>query len=114
MENTNIIEKYKEKLPKHDKILEILHFNDVYNIEERISGDVKAGAARFVTALNTYNQKQDKLILFSGDLFFPSFLSDINNGQQMVIPFNKMNVDVSCLGNHELEHGLEVAEGLIA
>ena len=56
--------------------LEILHFNDVYNIEEK-SGDangpdkIRAGAARFVTAFDEYNSK-DKLVLFSGDLFFPS------------------------------------------
>ena len=28
------IEWYKEFLPKHTKSLEIIHFNDVYNIEE--------------------------------------------------------------------------------
>ena len=48
---SNKIEFYKEFLPKHNKKLEILHFNDVYNIEERKSGHIKAGAARFVTAL---------------------------------------------------------------
>ena len=55
--------------------LEILHFNDVYNIEEKQGGDennkIRAGAARFVSAFDQYNSK-DKLVLFSGDLFFPS------------------------------------------
>ena len=74
---------------------------------------LQLSAARFVTALNEYNINKDKLTLFSGDLFFPSFLSDINNGQQMVLPFNRMNVDVSCLGNHEVEYGIELAEKLI-
>jgi NDP-sugar pyrophosphorylase family protein len=60
--------------------LEIIHFNDVYNIEQRESEDlIKAGAARFVKALDTYGSK-DKLVLFSGDLFFPSNLSNFYNG----------------------------------
>jgi hypothetical protein len=39
-------------LPAHQKKLEVLHFNDVYNLEERETGAVKAGAARFVAALD--------------------------------------------------------------
>ena len=31
----------------------------------------------------------------------------------MIKPFNRMNVDVSCLGNHELETGIEEAVNLI-
>ena len=31
----------------------------------------------------------------------------------MILPFNKMNVDVSCIGNHELDHGLDVASNLM-
>ena len=52
MENTNI-EWYKSNLPKSEKKLEILHFNDVYNLEERTDGNpIIAGAARFVTAFD--------------------------------------------------------------
>ena len=63
-----------------------MHFNDVYNIEEK-SGDgnkpdrIRAGAARFVSAFDQYNSKE-KLVLFSGDLFFPSnrkFKTDLTN-----------------------------------
>ena len=93
--------------------LEIIHFNDVYNIEEhKDSTDIKAGSSRFVTALDQYNSK-DKLVLFSGDLFFPSHLSNHYNGCQMIKPFNRMNVDISCLGNHELDKGQIVAKELI-
>ena len=31
----------------------------------------------------------------------------------MVKPFNHMNVDVSCLGNHELDFGIEKCKELI-
>ena len=100
-------------MPKHNKLLEIIHFNDVYNIEEtEDSGPIKAGAARFVTALDQYNSK-DKLVIFSGDVFSPSNLSTFYEGEQMVLPFNRMNVDISCLGNHELDFGIEKAEALI-
>ena len=94
--------------------LEILHFNDVYNIEERVTDEpIKAGAARFVTALDEY-RSAEKLVLFSGDLFYPSNLSNFYKGKQMIKPFNRMNVDISCLGNHELDNGCENAKQLIA
>ena len=31
----------------------------------------------------------------------------------MIVPFNRMNVNVSCIGNHELDHGYEVARALM-
>ena len=50
--------------------LTILHFNDVYNLEE---GNIEpvGGVARFKTALESFSDL-DPLILFSGDLFQPS------------------------------------------
>ena len=86
----------------------------MYNIEERVTDEpIKAGASRFVTALNEY-RSAEKLVLFSGDLFYPSNLSNFYKGKQMIMPFNRMNVDISCLGNHELDNGCENAKQLIA
>ena len=51
----------------------ILHFNDVYNIEEKKKEPV-GGAARFKTALESFRDTEP-LILFSGDLFEPSLCS---------------------------------------
>jgi 5'-nucleotidase len=114
MEDQNSFESYKRNLPSHSKKLEILHFNDVYNIEGNDeANEVVAGAARFVSALDKYGSK-DKLVIFSGDLFFPSNFSTFFHGEQMLVPFNRMNVDISCLGNHEVDEGIEVAEKLIA
>ena len=48
----------------------IIHFNDVYNIEEQASEPV-GGAARFKTAVKQL-AGLDPLILFSGDAFNPS------------------------------------------
>ena len=55
--------------PAAEKIT-ILHFNDVYNIEER-SEEPVGGAARMKTALKQYTDK-NPLILFSGDALAPS------------------------------------------
>ena len=48
----------------------ILHFNDVYNIEDRESEPV-GGAARFQTKLKSF-QDRNPLKFFSGDAFNPS------------------------------------------
>lgn len=34
-------------------------------------------------------------------------------GEQMIYPFENFNVDISCLGNHELDMGIDHAEVLI-
>jgi 5'-nucleotidase len=49
-------------------MIKIVHFNDVYDIEEE---NGIGGVARFYTALKKHSQ-DDPLILFSGDLFSPS------------------------------------------
>ena len=53
---------------KNDNLLNIIHFNDVYDIEPENN---KGGVARFFTALQKYSTK-NPLILFSGDVFSPS------------------------------------------
>ena len=65
---------HKENLLLDDcdsKKFTIYHFNDVYNIE---SGKLepKAGAARFLTALNYLNIESPGFVLFSGDALSPS------------------------------------------
>ena len=96
-------------------IAQILHFNDVYDIEGRSPTDdpleVIAGSARYKRAFDLYRSKE-KLVIFSGDLFFPSSLSTHFLGEQMIVPFNALNVDVSCIGNHELDNGIEHAAQL--
>lgn len=101
-----------------DKIINILHFNDVYNIEERdhpAHGDSPAlcpGAARFVTAMESRGSDQH-LVLFSGDLFAPSNLGAHFKGEQMIEIFKRLNVAVTCLGNHDTDYGLAKMSELI-
>ena len=52
------------------QVVTIIHFNDVYNIEER-EAEPKGGAARFVTAIKSRGDL-NPMVLFSGDAFAPS------------------------------------------
>jgi len=65
--------------------IELLHFNDVYNIEDRqvevkeLKGEKKEYeynpiTARFVTAMKKYDCG-NKIVSFGGDLFSPSLMS---------------------------------------
>jgi hypothetical protein len=53
------------------KTLKIVHFNDVYNVDPN-NIEPKAGAARFLTAVNILKNEYPCLVLFSGDCFSPS------------------------------------------
>ena len=77
--------------PSEEKKLKILHFNDVYNLEERKEEPV-GGAARFITALHSFKD-ENPLILFSGDIFSPSQLSPIKKGKHMMPFFELAKID---------------------
>lgn len=69
-ENTSVI--------SVDKRVNIIHFNDVYNIESS-TAEPAAGAARFITAIESLVDKTDAsdpntstIVLFSGDAISPS------------------------------------------
>lgn len=51
--------------------LSILHYNDVYNIDSSSTTEPIGGAARFCTAIKSF-QNLNPLVLFSGDAFSPS------------------------------------------
>eukprot|EP01017_Pseudomicrothorax_dubius_P040147 TRINITY_DN6243_c0_g1_i3.p1 TRINITY_DN6243_c0_g1~~TRINITY_DN6243_c0_g1_i3.p1 ORF type:complete len:534 (+),score=93.50 TRINITY_DN6243_c0_g1_i3:119-1720(+) len=78
MENT------KEKL-------HILHFNDAYSIQEYPAGEVLGGCPRFVGAINSFESVKP-LKFTSGDLFSPSDLSLIFEGDHMVPALNEMHL----------------------
>ncbi|GLC44409.1 hypothetical protein PLESTB_000472700 [Pleodorina starrii] len=87
--------------------LTILHFNDVYNIEEQ-AREPKGGAARLCAKVNEFRESgANPLVLFSGDCYNPSLMSTITLGKQMVPVLNKLNVNVACIGNHDFDYGLE-------
>ena len=64
-----------------------------------------------MTALDHYRGEvggeAECLTLFSGDMLGPSIISSVVEGEQHVKPFNAMKVDAACIGNHELDFGID-------
>lgn len=86
--------------------IEILHFNDVYEVEARAREPV-GGVARFISRLR---QHPEAIILFSGDALAPSLMSTVTKGEHMVKFLNMMDIRVACIGNHEFDFGVEHLE----
>lgn len=97
----------------HSNQLVILHFNDVYNVESRPLVEPVGGAARFCTAMKSFDHL-NPLVLFSGDAFSPSMLSTFTKGEQMVPVLNSLRTQCAVLGNHDFDHGLEVLSDWVA
>lgn len=93
----------------NNKTLTILHYNDVYNIDQQVKSEPVGGAARFVTAINSFKDL-DPLVLFSGDAFNPSMLSTFTQGEQMIPVLNSAGTHVAVYGNHDFDFGLEVLD----
>ncbi|XP_019629124.1 PREDICTED: uncharacterized protein LOC109473631 [Branchiostoma belcheri] len=89
--------------------LTVLHFNDVYNIEERPNTEPVGGAARFASAMGKYWDK-NPLVFFSGDCLNPSMMSSITKGKQMVPVLNSLKVKAAVYGNHDFDFGVDELE----
>lgn len=92
---------------KKNERLNIIHFNDVYNIEPNTQEPV-GGASRFITAIEHLMSKAPTLVLFSGDALSPSNISMLCKGKQMIQVLNKCHINAACLGNHDFDFGLDV------
>ena len=77
--------------------LQIIHYNDVYDVTR---------SARFVQKIRKVS-KSGALNIFSGDIFFPSFESTLNEGWQMVTVMDQLKTDLAIPGNHDVEDGEE-------
>lgn len=71
----------------NNKTLTVLHYNDVYNIDQNTLTEPVGGAARFKTAIKSFAHL-NPLVLFSGDAFNPSMLSTFTQGEQMIPVLN--------------------------
>ncbi|XP_053618466.1 snake venom 5'-nucleotidase isoform X2 [Plodia interpunctella] len=91
----------------------IIHYNDVYNIEQTTNTEPVGGALRFSTAVKALHDL-NPLILFSGDVFSPSMLSTFTKGEQMVPVLNEVGTHCAVFGNHDFDFGLEILSGLVA
>lgn len=84
----------------------------VYHIEPG-SRDPVGGIARFKTLAdyyqtdNRFKGQSEVMTLFSGDAFNPSLESSVTKGKHMVPALNTINTTIACLGNHDLDFGVE-------
>ena len=75
VQSSKSLKQKPKKMNASQKILTLLHSNDVYNLEERSTKHVR-GAVRFKTVLDSFHNL-DPLILSTEDLFQPSLCSII-------------------------------------
>jgi 5'-nucleotidase len=74
----------------------------VYDIQPTKKG--YCGIVNFEAYIRKLKEKYPKnIVLFSGDCFSPSILSNIYEGKQMVTSLNKLGINVACYGNHEFD-----------
>ncbi|PYI11771.1 Metallo-dependent phosphatase [Aspergillus sclerotiicarbonarius CBS 121057] len=91
--------------------LRLIHYNDVYHVEEG-SAEPVGGVARFQSVIDYYRHdpsfagQSDVLTFFSGDAYNPSLQSTVTKGRHMVPFLNKAGTDVACVGNHDLDFGV--------
>jgi 5'-nucleotidase len=90
---------------RREKTFHILHFNDVYNLTEKEKEPV-GGASRFITAMQQFDNLEP-MVLFSGDIYSPSKLSQTMRGMHMVPFLQKAKVTAACVGNHDLDFGID-------
>ena len=80
---------------------------------EASSREPVGGIARFQTLCNHYRDdpkyadQSGLLTFFSGDAFNPSLESSVTKGKHMVGPLNDIGTNVACLGNHDLDFGVD-------
>jgi 5'-nucleotidase len=92
---------------------------NMYNIEPS-DRDPVGGAARFVALIKNIKSAAaaagaaEPVVVFSGDAFNPSLMSTVTKGRHMVPCLNNMTIDVACIGNHDLDFGIDNLESLIA
>jgi len=91
---------------------QIIHFNDVYEIEPVQKGKV-GGIARAATVIKQYDNEKT-LMTFGGDALSGSSLSLYLQGREMVEAFNMFGLDVAVIGNHECDYGMDVLKERIA
>ena len=87
------------------KSLTVFHYNDVYNLESG-SREPVGGAARFLSVVAS-RSSESPLVLFGGDALNPSMASTFFKGRQMIPALNLIGTRAACVGNHDLDFGLE-------
>lgn len=91
----------------------LLHFNDVYNVEERKAEPV-GGASRFCTLVKQLRAQHEGMkVFFGGDSLSPSLNSSVTRGKHIPPIFNTIGVDYAVAGNHDFDFGCERLEQMM-
>ena len=106
------------------KTLNILHFNDCYNLKPKLEqpphhAEAYGGFARFSTVFNQEKAKYENdnnspMILFSGDFVGPSLTSSISQGAHVLHAMNELGIHYATFGNHEFDFGLQKLMDILA
>eukprot|EP00756_Hemistasia_phaeocysticola_P002667 Hpha_TRINITY_DN11813_c0_g1::TRINITY_DN11813_c0_g1_i2::g.2166::m.2166 len=103
----------KSLRPVGARVLDVVHFNDVYHNEIFKTEEPCGGASRFFHTLCQIRETRNPLVLFSGDFVGPSLMSVLTRGKQMVDALNFVGTHYGCFGNHEFDFGLRNLERII-
>lgn len=102
-----------ESIPKITKgtgSFTVYSFNDFHGAVNEYPTDGHVGLAKFATYLKQASDKENTIIIDSGDTFQGSIESNNNNGAMITDVFNYAHVDVHTLGNHDFDWGEDKIE----
>eukprot|EP01065_Artemidia_motanka_P017572 TRINITY_DN2100_c5_g1_i1.p1 TRINITY_DN2100_c5_g1~~TRINITY_DN2100_c5_g1_i1.p1 ORF type:complete len:876 (+),score=253.67 TRINITY_DN2100_c5_g1_i1:176-2803(+) len=95
------------------RTLTVVHFNDIYHTDG-FKKEPVGSAARFATALKELSGPlTNPHVLFSGDAFSPSITATVTQGGHMPPVLNALKVEAACVGNHDLDFGVDRMDELI-
>ena len=85
--------------------LTFLALSDVYTLEP-VDGGRRGGMARLATLVRRVREENPNTVfVLGGDTLSPSPLSTVMHGQQMIVAFNALGLDLATFGNHEFDFG---------
>ena len=96
--------------------ISILHTNDIHCHIDPFPEDHsvfkgRGGLARMSSTINRIREKQDNVLLLdAGDMFQGTPYFNYYKGELILKVMSKMGYDVSTIGNHEFDNGLEGIE----
>ncbi len=92
--------------PLRAERVDIIHVNDVYQIEAMPGAEPRGGLARLAAFVAGVRRDQPAtLFTFGGDTLSPAVASSVFQGAQMVAAWNLMGLDAAVPGNHEFDFG---------
>jgi 2',3'-cyclic-nucleotide 2'-phosphodiesterase/3'-nucleotidase len=77
-------------------------------------GDEEVNLAKYVDLINSIrSEKENVLFLGAGDEISPSLMSSFWQGEHMIEALNVSGLEVTTIGNHEFDYGIENLENII-